>query len=471
MSTPVRVVLSLISHTNIGKTTLARTLLKEDVGEVRDAAHVTAESADYILIQTESDQLVLWDTPGFGNVHQLLKRLEQEGGALGWIMHHIVDRAVNRSLYSSVEAARNVRAESDVVLYLVNVRERPEDAAYVATEMQLLAAFNKPVLMILNQVEHQKFNEINNLKDLEQLWFQQFKGFSCLKEVMTLDAFARSWHQELQLIDKVHGMLTGEKQAALKRLRARFLLMQQHLFDECSRFAADTLWFAAHQRMEQSEDASPKTVFQTMVSRLQAQLDQYLDLLVQRHRIEAEGQARLEADIRQVTGLVSEPMAEKRAGLLAGAVASAGSGLMADMVSGGLTFGGGALLGFLGGYLGGFSYARLLNLRGKQGPVTWDQVALVQLVKLLASYYLLAAIHGRGKGRLMLREPAPFLTETLDQTWPQIEEDTTQLVAMAVRGSGERGDDAYFRSFREVFARITGDVLAVIFPVHSGEGH
>ena len=36
MSAPVS--LSLISHTNVGKTTLARTLLRRDVGEVRDFA-------------------------------------------------------------------------------------------------------------------------------------------------------------------------------------------------------------------------------------------------------------------------------------------------------------------------------------------------------------------------------------------------------------------------------------------------
>ena len=35
------VTLSLVSHTNVGKTTLARTLLRQDVGEVRDQAHVT----------------------------------------------------------------------------------------------------------------------------------------------------------------------------------------------------------------------------------------------------------------------------------------------------------------------------------------------------------------------------------------------------------------------------------------------
>jgi peptide subunit release factor RF-3 len=36
-----RVDLALVSHTNAGKTTLARTLLARDVGEVRDAPHVT----------------------------------------------------------------------------------------------------------------------------------------------------------------------------------------------------------------------------------------------------------------------------------------------------------------------------------------------------------------------------------------------------------------------------------------------
>ena len=39
-----RIALSLISHTNAGKTTLARTLLGRDIGEVRDAPHVTLDA-------------------------------------------------------------------------------------------------------------------------------------------------------------------------------------------------------------------------------------------------------------------------------------------------------------------------------------------------------------------------------------------------------------------------------------------
>ena len=64
--------LSLISHTNAGKTTLARTLLGRDIGEVRDAAHVTDLASGHVLVQSGEDTLMLWDTPGFGDTARLL---------------------------------------------------------------------------------------------------------------------------------------------------------------------------------------------------------------------------------------------------------------------------------------------------------------------------------------------------------------------------------------------------------------
>ena len=47
----MRINLSLVSHTNIGKTTLARTLLGRDIGEVADRPHVTETNDDYVLIR------------------------------------------------------------------------------------------------------------------------------------------------------------------------------------------------------------------------------------------------------------------------------------------------------------------------------------------------------------------------------------------------------------------------------------
>ncbi len=64
----VKIQFALVSHTNNGKTTLARTLVGMDVGEVRDAAHVTQFAEAHPLQRSAAgDTLVLWDTPGFGD--------------------------------------------------------------------------------------------------------------------------------------------------------------------------------------------------------------------------------------------------------------------------------------------------------------------------------------------------------------------------------------------------------------------
>ena len=51
---PVKIQFALVSHTNNGKTTLARTLVGMDVGEVRDAAHVTQFAEAHPLQASEA---------------------------------------------------------------------------------------------------------------------------------------------------------------------------------------------------------------------------------------------------------------------------------------------------------------------------------------------------------------------------------------------------------------------------------
>src|SRR5690606_31082431 len=128
-------VLSLVSHTNVGKTTLARTLLRRDVGEVFDHAHVTEETEHYELLATPAgDRVLLADTPGFGDSARLAARLRGMESPLGWLVAQVWDRFGDRPLWSSQQAVRHVRDEADVVLYLVNASEDPETAGYVAPE-------------------------------------------------------------------------------------------------------------------------------------------------------------------------------------------------------------------------------------------------------------------------------------------------------------------------------------------------
>ena len=137
-TSPTTVNLSLVSHTNVGKTTLARTLLRRDVGEVRDRAHVTETAEAHVLIDTpEGDALVLWDTPGFGDSARLFRRLRLSENPIGWLITQVWDRFTDRPFHSSQQAIRNVKDESDVVLYLVNAAEAPAAAGYVEAEMQI----------------------------------------------------------------------------------------------------------------------------------------------------------------------------------------------------------------------------------------------------------------------------------------------------------------------------------------------
>src|SRR5690606_18652146 len=130
-----------------------RTLLGRDIGVIRDEAHVTETADEYTLVETpEGDRLVLWDTPGFGDSARLAKRLEASGDPVGWLLSQVWDRFRDRALWSSQLAARNVREQADVVLYLVNASEAPAEAGYVGPEMRVLDWIGKPVIVLLNQL-------------------------------------------------------------------------------------------------------------------------------------------------------------------------------------------------------------------------------------------------------------------------------------------------------------------------------
>jgi hypothetical protein len=127
---PETIALSLVSHTNVGKTTLARTLLSRDVGEVRDAPHVTEFNDAHELLRTEAgDVLTLWDTPGFGDSVRLLRRLRQSANPLGWFLSQVWDRWRDRPFWAAQQVLRHVRESSDLLLYLVNAAEPPAAAA------------------------------------------------------------------------------------------------------------------------------------------------------------------------------------------------------------------------------------------------------------------------------------------------------------------------------------------------------
>ena len=215
---PMRIHLSLVSHTNIGKTTLARTLLSRDIGEVADRAHVTETTDDYVLARSpEGCELILWDTPGFGNSVALAKRLEGRSNPVGWFLAEVWDRVANKTQWLNQKAIKHIREISDVVLYLVNATELPDTAPYVTAEMKILEWIGKPVIVLLNQMGEPKAPEAEQA-EIDR-WKSAMSSYPIVSDVLPMDAFARCWVQEFVLFDAIGKVLPEELQSTYEGLR------------------------------------------------------------------------------------------------------------------------------------------------------------------------------------------------------------------------------------------------------------
>ena len=420
--------IALISHTNAGKTTLARTLLGRDIGEVRDAPHVTdLTEAHALLTSPEGDTLRLADTPGFGDSARLVQRLRVADNPLGWLLREVWDRYRDRPFWCSQQAVRAARDSADVVLYLVNAAEDPADAGYVALEMQVLRWVGKPVIVLLNQVgaPHAADDE---QRDVER-WRAHLAPHGGVEDVLAFDAFARCWVQERVLLDAIGAALPAERRGALDRLLATWQRVSIERFDASMRVLADELAGAAHD----TEAVDPEAVSQAqkllrsmgvgrrnpdpareramgaLAERLDEAIRDATDRLIALHGLEGSAtQAVLER--MQENFAMQVQVDEGRAALLGSIVTGALTGLKADLAAGGLTFGAGMLVGGVVGGLAGAGLARGVNvLRGAEHPVVrWSQEFLDGLVQSGVLRYLAVAHFGRGRGRYVEGEAPPF---------------------------------------------------------------
>ena len=439
---PDQISLSLVSHTNVGKTTLARTLLGRDVGEVRDEAHVTDAAESHLLVDSPAgDRLLLWDTPGFGDSQRLARRLQAAGSPLGWLMAQVWDRWRDRPFWASQQAIRHVMAQTDVALYLVNAAEAPEDAAYVAAELQVLALLRKPVVVLLNQLGPP--GEAGQEDRQLQRWREHLAALGSTQGVLALDAFARCWVQEAVLLQVVAAALPADRQTAIGRLQASWARQQRRtwqaavavLAGRLARAALDreplpagrwaaplrslgqTLGQALGRQLGLAQDAGPDAQAQAMAAladRLAQDIRRSTDALIQLHGLQGRAGGELSARLASWFARPA-PVSEGRAALWGGMVTGALAGLKADLVSGGLTMGGGLLAGGLLGALGAAGAVRGFNkIRGLDQPLlAWDAPVLQSLLQSTLLTYLAVAHHGRGRGEWRADEPPAAWTEAV----------------------------------------------------------
>jgi len=397
------IALTLVSHTNVGKTTLARTLLRRDVGEVRDAAHVTEISEAHTAIATESAELLLWDTPGFGDSVRLRDRLENHERPVWWFLQQLWDRVAERPLWCSQQAVKNIREDADVVLYLVNAAEEPVEAGYVEPELEVLSWIGRPVLVLLNQAGELARNPDLAAERLE-LWRQATERFEPVHGVMLLDAFSRFWTEESLLLERVVELLPEDKQEPMRELKKAWDRRNLEVFERSAEAMARYL---AETAADREETADPKAsredkrqAMEILAQRLEERTAKLTAALLAAHGLEGKGGAAFE---RQLDAFVvmGEELVDPEKGALWGSILSgAATGLGADLLAGGLSFGGGVVAGAILGALGGAGLARGYQLlrAGQKPTVSFSPAFLGGLVGQTLLRYLAVAHFGRGRG-------------------------------------------------------------------------
>lgn len=435
---PMRIHLSLVSHTNIGKTTLARTLLGRDIGEVADRAHVTETTDAYVLTRTpEGCELILWDTPGFGNSVALAKRLEGRANPVGWVLSEVWDRVANKSLWLNQKALKHVKETSNVVLYLVNATELPDSAPYVSAEMQVLEWIGKPVIVLLNQMGEPKPPEAEQT-DVDR-WTKAMATYPIVKFVLPMDAFARCWVQEFALFDAIAEALPEELKTTFDALReiwsrkrrAAYIASIQamaHYFEKIAndREIAETAsikdqlkFLGKRLGLFKNETINdPIGAAQTaLASRAADEFCELTDKLIEINFLKGKGVKReilqcLHSDWAIKSAIPLAPAA------VAGAIGMGTvSGFATDLATGGLSIGFGTLMGGIAGALGSAGLVAVYNhQKCVNGTIiSWSDKALKKFFIESSLLYLTVAHYGRGRGNWRECDYPEYWKDTLEE--------------------------------------------------------
>ena len=473
--------ITLISHTNAGKTTLARTLLGRDIGDVRDAPHVTEIAEAHTLLKTEMrDELRLWDTPGFGDSARLVQRLRLADNPIGWLLREVWDRYRDRPFWCSQQAVRAARDNSDVVLYLVNAAEDPRDAGYVAFEAQVLRWVGKPVVVLLNQTGPPR--PASEERTEAERWSAHLESLGVASEVLALDAFARCWVQERVLLDAVRRRLPESKRAAYARLVGTWTVRNVERFDTAMQVLAEHLSRAASefepvaqvsastvQKLMHSMgikrdalDATRERSMRSLATRLDASIRNATDRLIQLHGLQGEA-ADTVLERMRTHFAIQERVDETRAALWGSIVTGALAGLKADVVAGGLTLGAGMLVGGVIGGLSGAGIARGMNrLAGADQPeARWSSDFLNALVRSSVLRYLTVAHFGRGRGKYVEGEAPPFWRDEVER---QFSEHEAAFRALWNAALGTSADQKLTPELHTTIAKLTVGVLEKLYP-------
>jgi len=386
--------LAVVGHTNTGKTSLMRTLTRDErFGEVCDAPSTTRDVRGAMLLADGTPMVALYDTPGLEDAVGLETFLATMPGSFPDPVARIErflggDHDAGR--YEQEAKVLRAALASAAVLYVVDLRE-PVLERYRA-ELRLLSACGRPLMPVMN------FAHSNEARLQE--WQTQLARLG-LHVQAVFDTVVYSPEAEKQLMHKLGVLLEAARpafdtlwQCRVRDRRAQRLAATQLI----ARMLIDVA--GAREWVPDGGDQSAGLV--ALQQRIRDAERRCLQELLELYRFELGAwlPPALPLDEHgQWTRDVFDPEALREVGIKAGSAAAAGgmAGLAIDAMTGGLSLGAAALvgagLGALWGASGDLGPRMLARLRGYR-----SLMAAPETLALLANRQcrLLAALLQRG---------------------------------------------------------------------------
>lgn len=394
MSHPLK--LAVVGHTNVGKTSLLRTLTRDvGFGEVSHRPSTTRHVEGARLSVDGEALLELYDTPGLEDAIALLDYLDQldrpgerlDGPAR--LARFMEGSEARQRFEQEAKVLRQLQA-SDAGLYVIDARE-PVLAKY-RDELNVLAMCGRPLLPVLNFVASANHREDDWREALARLG---------LHALVRFDSVAPPLDGERRLYESL-ALMHEKSRPQLQRLIDDHEAQRVTRHRSAKRLIAELLVDCAACRRSVAGDAElEKTAIGELRKEVRQREQRCVEALLRLYAFRRED-ARAD-DLPLLDGRWGDdlfnPETIKQLGIRlgGGAAAGAAAGAGVDLLVGGLTLGTAALAGALLG--GGAQTLRNYGsrLKGKlqgQRELTVDDAVLRLLA--LRQQHLLQALDNRG---------------------------------------------------------------------------
>ncbi|KOP52202.1 GTP-binding protein, HSR1-related protein [Pseudomonas tremae] len=410
---PRAIRLAVVGHTNVGKTSLLRTLTGDvSFGEVSHRPSTTRHVEGARLSVDGHAMVELYDTPGLEDAIALLdylERLDRPGERLDGParLGRFLEGSEARQRFEQEAKVLRQLLDSDAGLYVIDARE-PVLAKY-RDELAVLASCGKPLLPVLNFVNAAQHREPEWREALSRLGLHALVRFD---SVAPPEDGGRRLYESLALLlesarPRLERLIDDQEKQRVARRHSAARLIAEMLID-CA---------ACRRSVETTPDQEQQAV-EALRKAVRLREQNCVEALLKLHAFRKDDVSA--SDLPLMDGRWGDdlfnPETLKLMGVRVGGGVAAGAaaGAGVDLMVGGVTLGAAALVGAIAGgaLLTARSYGgRLLGKFKGRRELTVDDAVLRLLA--LRQRHLLLALGVRGHAAMHSIE----LTTPQDKTW------------------------------------------------------